>query len=114
MPEDITHEEIAAGACGAGREGIKCAVVSWVMPLVAVVVLVLGMRFPVLRVFNILFVAFGVTAALRSVEHIRRHGACGLGGHVAIGVILNLAILGLIFLYVFTALDPLGIRSAAT
>jgi hypothetical protein len=110
MSEDMTHKAVA-GACGVGREGIKCAVVSWVMPLIAVVVLALGMEFPVLRVFNILFVAFGITALIRSVEHIRRFGSCGLGGHVAVGVVLNLAILILITLYVFTALDPLSIRT---
>ncbi len=113
MSEGVTHNAVAAGACGVGREGIKCAVVSWVMPLVAIAVLVLGMKFPVLRVFNILVVAFGITALIRSVEHIRRFGACGLGGHVAVGVVLNLAILTLILLYVFTALDPLSIRAPA-
>lgn len=113
MSDGMTQESVATGACGVGREGIKCAVVSWVMPLIAIVVLVLGMEFPVLRVFNILFVAFGITALIRSAEHIRRFGACGLGGHVAVGVVLNLAIVILIFLYVFTALDPLGIRTVA-
>ncbi len=111
MSEGMTHKAVQSGACGVGREGIKCAVVSWVMPLIAIAVLALGMKFPVLRVFNILFVAFGITALIRSVEHIRRFGACWLGGHVAVGVVLNLAILALIGLYVFTALDPLSIRS---
>lgn len=75
--------------------------------------LVLGMKFPALRAFNILFVAFGITASIRSLEHIRRFGACGLGGHIAVGVALNLAVLALIVVYAFTALDPLSIRSAA-
>lgn len=107
------NDNVMAGACGVGREGIKCAVVSWVMPLIAIIVLALGMKFPVLRVFNILFIAFGATALIRSVEHIRRFGACGLGGHVAVGAVLNLGVLALIALYVFTALDPLSIRSPA-
>lgn len=99
-------------SCGVGREGLKCAVVSWVMPLVAVTVLALGMRYPVLRVFNIVFVAFGLMALMRSLLHIRAYGSCGLGGHVIAGAILNLALLALILLYVFTAFDPLGIRAA--
>jgi hypothetical protein len=99
-------------ACGVGREGIKCAVVSWVAPLVAVLVLVAGLYYPVVSVFNILFVAFGITALLRSGAHIRRYGRCGLGGHVALGVALNLAIVVLVAVYFFTAFDPLGIRPA--
>lgn len=99
-----------APTCGVGENGTKCAVVSWVMPLAAIMVLVLGMRFPVLRVFNIVIIAFGIMAVIRSVLHIRRFGACGLGGHIAVGVVLNITNLTLIVLYAFTALDPLGIR----
>lgn len=82
------------------------------MPLVAVTVLALGMRYPLLRVFNIVFVAFGLMALVRSLLHIRAYGSCGLGGHVVAGAILNLVLLALIVLYVFTAIDPLGIRPA--
>jgi len=85
-------------------------VVSWLAPLVAIVVLVAGLRYPVVSVFNIIFVAFGITALLRSVAHIRRFGSCGLGGHVAVGVMLNLAIVVLAAIYVFTSLDPVRIR----
>jgi len=85
-------------------------VVSWLAPLVAIVVLVAGLRYPVVSVFNIIFVAFGITALLRSVAHIRRFGSCGLGGHVAVGVVLNLAIVVLVAVYFFTSLDPAHIR----
>lgn len=96
--------------CGVDREGLTCAVVSWVMPLVAVVVLVAGLYYPVVSIFNLLVVAFGVTALARSLAHVRRHGHCGLGRHVALGAVLNLAIAALVAIYIFTALDPLGIR----
>jgi hypothetical protein len=99
-----------AAYCGVGREGMKCAVVSWAAPLVAAVLLVVGMQFPALKVVNIFFVAFGVTALLRSVAHVRRYGSCGLGGHVALGALLNALILALVVTYVFTAFDPLVIR----
>jgi len=99
-----------APVCGVGAEGLKCAVVSWLAPLVAIVVLVAGLRYPVVSVFNIIFVAFGITALLRSVAHIRRFGSCGLGGHVAVGVVLNLAIVVLVAVYFFTSLDPAHIR----
>lgn len=99
-----------APVCGVGAQGLKCAVVSWLMPLVAVAVLVAGLRYPVVRVFNIVFVAFGFTALARSAAHIRQHGGCGLGSHVALGVLLNAAIVLLVAVYLFTALDPLGVR----
>lgn len=100
-------------SCSTGRSlGIKCAVISWVAPLLAVVMLYIGLRFPVLSVFNIVVVGFGVMAMIRSVNHIRRFGACGLGGHIVIGGILNAAILVLVFIYVYTSGDPLGIRVA--
>lgn len=99
-----------APVCGVGTEGLKCAVVSWLAPLVAIVVLAAGLRYPVVSAFNILFVAFGVTVLLRSVAHIRRFGSCGLGGHVAVGVVLNLAIVILVTIYFFTSLDPVRIR----
>lgn len=97
--------------CGVGGEGgLKCAVVSWVAPLAAVVVLVAGMRYPVISAFNIIFVAFGITALARSVAHIRTFGSCGLGGHVAVGVVLNLIIVTLVTIYIFTGFDPIRIR----
>jgi len=101
----------SAPVCGVGGEGgLKCAVVSWVAPLAAVVVLVAGMRYPVISAFNIIFVAFGITALARSVAHIRTFGSCGLGGHVAVGVVLNLIIVTLVTIYIFTGFDPIRIR----
>jgi hypothetical protein len=100
-----------APVCGVGGEGgLKCAVVSWAAPLAAAVVLVAGMRYPVISAFNILFVAFGITALARSVAHIRMFGSCGLGGHVAVGVVLNLIIVILVTIYIFTGFDPIHIR----
>lgn len=97
--------------CSTGRAlGIKCAMISWVAPLLAVVLLYAGLRYPVLSVFNIIVVGFGVMAMIRSVNHIHKYGACGLGGHIVIGGILNAAILVLVFIYVYTTGDPLGIR----
>jgi hypothetical protein len=55
-------------------------------------------------------VAFSLTALARSVAHVRRYGYCGLGGHVAVGVALNLAVLVLVVIYLFTAFDPMHIR----
>ena len=100
----------SAPVCGVGGEGLKCAVVSWMAPLAAVVVLVAGMRYPVVSAFNIIFVAFGVTALMRSVAHIRTFGSCGLGGHVAVGIALNLIIVTLVAIYIFTGFDPIRIR----
>jgi hypothetical protein len=99
-----------AAICGVGGQGLKCAVVSWLAPLAAIVVLVAGLRYPVVSVFNIVFVAFGITALARSVAHIRTFGSCGLGGHVAVGVVLNLAIVILVAIYIFTGFDPIHIR----
>ena len=100
----------SAPVCGVGGEGLKCAVVSWMAPLAAVVVLVSGMRYPLVSAFNIIFVAFGVTALMRSVAHIRTFGSCGLGGHVAVGIALNLIIVTLVAIYIFTGFDPIHIR----
>jgi len=99
-----------APACGVGTQGFKCAIVSWAAPLAAAVVLVLGMRFPVLNGFNIIFVAFGITALIRSLAHMRQFGGCGLGGHVVVGVILNLIVVTLVMVYIFTSFDPIQIR----
>lgn len=100
----------SAPVCGVGAQGFKCAVVSWLMPLVAIAALVAGLHYPVVRVFNIVFVAFGLTALARSVAHIREYGSCGLGGHVAVGLLLNVLIVALVVVYVFTGLDPIRIR----
>ncbi len=100
----------SAPVCGVGAQGLKCAVVSWLMPLIAVAVLVAGLRYPVVRVFNIVFVAFGLTALARSAAHIRQYGSCGLGGHVVVGVLLNATIVVLVAVYFFTGLDPIRIR----
>jgi hypothetical protein len=100
----------SAPVCGVGGQGLKCAVVSWMAPLAAVMVLVAGMRYPVVSAFNIIFVAFGVTALMRSVAHIRTFGSCGLGGHVAVGIVLNLIIVTLVAIYIFTGFDPIRIR----
>jgi hypothetical protein len=102
--------EQSAATCGVGREGIQRAVIAWAVPLTAVALLVLGLRDSLLKVFNILVVAFGTTALVRSVAHIRRFGSRGLGGHVAIGAILNVAIVVLVIIYIFTAFDPLALR----
>lgn len=96
--------------CGVGAQGFKCAIVSWVAPLLAAAVLVAGLHYPVISGFNIIFVAFGVTALIRSLAHIRRYGGCGLGGHVAVGLILNLIVVTLVAVYVFTGFDPVNIR----
>ena len=45
-----------------------------------------------------------------SAAHIRQYGSCGLGGHVAVGVLLNAAIVVLVAVYFFTGLDPIRIR----
>jgi len=96
--------------CGVGKDGIKCAVVSWIAPLAAALVLVVGMTFPVINAFNIIFVACGITALIRSAAHIHRYGACGLGGHVALGVLLNVVVVTLVAIYIFTGFDPLSIK----
>jgi hypothetical protein len=96
--------------CGVGAQGFKCAIVSWVAPLAAAVVLVVGLRYPLVSVFNLVFVAFGITALLRSLAHIRQYGGCGLGGHVAVGLVLNLIVVSLVVIYIFTAFDPIRIR----
>lgn len=96
--------------CGVGAQGFKCAIVSWVAPLLAVAVLVAGLRYPVVSGFNILVLAFGITATIRSLAHIRRFGSCGLGGHVVVGVALNVVVIALVVIYLFTALDPFGWR----
>lgn len=100
----------AIPVCGVGAQGFKCAIVAWAAPLAAAVVLVLGMQYPVISGFNILFVAFGITALIRSIAHMRQYGGCGLGGHVSVGIVLNLIVVSLVFIYLFTELDPVNIR----
>lgn len=99
-----------APVCGVGEDGMKCAVVSWAAPLAAAVVLVAGFYYPVVSAFNIIFVAFGIAATLRSLAHIRTYGACGLGGHIIVGVLLNVVVITLVALYIFTSFDPLSLR----
>jgi len=111
VKSDIKQNPIPDAVCGVGAQGFKCAIVSWVAPLLAAVVLVAGMYYPVVNGFNILIVAFGITATLRSIAHIHQFGSCGLGGHVAVGVALNIVVITLVVIYLFTALDPLGLRS---
>lgn len=106
----VEKRQAGPPVCGVGDEGLQCARVSWTAPLLAVGVLVLGMYYPVVSAFNILIVAFGITAMLRSVAHIRRYGSCGLGGHVIAGILLNIAIVTLVVIYLFTGLDPVHIR----
>lgn len=106
----VTADSPPANVCGVGAQGMKCAVVSWAAPLLAVIVLIVGLRFPALSAFNIVVVAFSITALVRSVAHILRYGSCGLGGHVAAGAVLNLAIVTLVLIYIFTGFDPVGIR----
>lgn len=100
--------------CGVGKEGFKCAIVSWVAPLLAIGILVLGLQYPVVSVVNIIFVAFSIMALSRSVLHIRKFGWCGLKGHVVLGVAMNGLLLALIAIYVFTAMDPMGIRGTVS
>jgi len=108
--KSVSRQEIPEAACGIGPEGFKCAIVSWVAPLIAAVILVAGLHYPVVSGFNILAVAFGITATLRSLAHIRRFGNCGIGGHVVVGVFLNFAVVGLLIVYLFTGSDPLGLK----
>ena len=103
-------ETAPAAICGVGAQGFKCAIVSWVAPLTAAVVLVVGMSYPIVSAFNLIFVAFGITALIRSVAHIRKYGGCGLGGHVVVGLVLNLIVVTLVLIYIFTAFDPIRIR----
>jgi len=108
--KSVVKQEIPDAICGVGKEGFKCAIVSWVAPLIAVVILIAGLRFPVVSGFNILVVAFGITATLRSLAHMQRFGSCGLGGHVAVGVVLNIAVIALVVIYLFTGADPLQLK----
>lgn len=80
------------------------------MPPIAAAVLAAGLRYPVVRAFNIAVVAFGLTAPARPAAHVRRYGSRALDGHVAAGVLLNAAIAVLVAACFFTGLDPIRIR----
>ena len=98
----IKNNELEGVAvCSPEGSNFKCAIVSWVMPLIAIFVLWLALIYPPLKVLNILVLGFGVTALLRSIAHIRHYGGCGLRGHVYIGAILNTLIVSLFILNVF-------------
>lgn len=96
--------------CEACDSGLKCAVMSWAMPLLTVVVLFAGLRYQVLKVFVMLPVAMGGMALLRSLLHLRQYRGCGLGVHAIAGVTLHVLALGLAGIYLFTSLDPVHIR----
>jgi len=99
-------EEARAGAsCDFAGQGAKCAIVSWVAPLVAIGVLLLSLRYPVAAIFDLVAVAFGITALTRSLAHIHRFGGCGLGGHVALGIVLNVIVVALLGWYLFVGID---------
>lgn len=97
-------------ACLACDSGAKCARIAWSMPLLAMVLLFLGLRYPILNVFNMIVVAFGAMGWTRTVLHTRAYGNCGFGLHLAVGGLLNVAVLTLVGIYFFTGLDPLHIR----
>jgi hypothetical protein len=104
------EQPVPSCGIGTGPDGLKCAVVSWLMPLVATAVVAVGFYYPVVKVFNIVIVAFGAMALTRSLLHISRYGACGLGGHIVAGAILNTVLFILLAIYFFTSFDPLAIR----
>lgn len=103
----VTVSDVNCVACDSGA---KCARIAWSMPLVAMVLLYLGLRYPILNVFNMIFVAFGVMGWTRTVLHTRQYGDCGFGRHLAVGAVLNVIVLVLVGIYFFTAHDPLHIR----
>lgn len=96
--------------CLACDSGAKCARIAWTMPLLAMLLLYLGLRYPILNVFNMIVVAFGAMGWTRTMLHTRTYGNCGFGLHLAVGGVLNLAALALVGIYFFSGLDPLHIR----
>ena len=88
----------------------RCPVLSWVLPSVAVLLLYIGLRYSTVAVFNLLVVAFGFFALVRSLVHLRKFGSSGMGLHIVAGVVLNVVIIVLIFFYLFVGSDPLHIR----
>ena len=97
--------------CTACDSGAKCARMAWSMPVLALVLLYLGLRFPILNVFNMIIVAMGAMGWVRTLLHSRAYGNCGFGLHLAVGAVLNAAVLVLVWIYFFTGLDPLHIRA---
>ena len=97
-------------SCLACDSGAKCARIAWSMPLLAMVLLYLGQRYPILNVFNMIAVAFGAMGWTRTLLHTRQYGNCGFGLHLAVGAVLNSCVLVLVGIYFFTGLDPLHIR----
>ncbi len=96
--------------CLACDSGAKCARIAWSMPLLAMVLLYFGLRYPILNVFNMIVVAFGAMGWTRTLLHTRLYGNCGFGRHLAVGAVLNATVLVLVGIYFFTGLDPLHIR----
>lgn len=112
MNENIEMDtgEPSCQVCGVEEDGLKSAMLSWLTPLGTLAFLVGSYQYPVVSVLNVFFAAFGVAALYRSVARIRVYGHYGVGGHLAMAVVLNLAVVALILLYIFTPLDPLQIR----
>lgn len=102
--------EPSCQVCSVDEDGLKSAVLSWLTPLVALAFLIGSYRYPVVSVLNVFFAAFGVAAVWRSVTLIRVYGHYGMGAHLVMGAVLNLAVVVLILVYLFTLLDPLHIR----
>ena len=88
----------------------RCPVVSWVMPTLALPLLYIGLRYPIMAVFNLAVIAFGFVAMVRALVHMRKSGTGGLGWHVAVGILLNMVIITLVIIYMFIGIDPLHIR----
>ncbi len=96
--------------CLACDSGAKCARIAWSMPLLAMLLLYLGQRYPLLNVFNMIVVAFGAMGWTRTLLYTRLYGNCGFGLHLAVGAVFNIGALVLVGIYFFTGLDPLHIR----
>ncbi len=112
MNENVEMEsgEPSGQVCSVDEDGLRSAVLSWLTPLSALAFLIGSYRYPVVSVLNVFFAAFGVAGLWRSVSLIRVYGHFGMGAHLAMGVVLNLAVVFLILIYIFTLLDPLHIR----
>jgi hypothetical protein len=112
MNENIEMDtgEPSCQVCSVDEDGLKSAVLSWLTPLGALGFLIGSYHYPVASVLNIFFAAFGVAGLWRSVALIRVYGHYGMGAHLAMGVVLNLGMVALILVYIFTQLDPLHIR----
>ena len=102
--------ELSGRVCSVDEDGLRSAVFSWLTPLGALAFLIGSYRYPAVSVLNVFFAAFGVAALWRAVALIRVYGHYGMGAHLAMGVVLNLAVVVLILTYIFTLLDPLHIR----